>query len=119
MTTYRRFIETNDHEGETWNFWLQVDGNMTALAILGDHLDKVNDELGEFDDPAFVLEVDEIQGHEVDLLVRFGESLYMHQHNKVDGSMRLPKDFTSGDLEATTDWLYKGGIKKFFTEAGA
>ena len=114
MTTYRRFIETNDHEGETWNFWLQFDGNMTALAVLNDKLDALNSELGAYDDPQFVLEDDQLEEHEVDLLIRFGESGYMSQHNKVDGSLRLPKDFTSMDDEAVTDRLYKGGIRDFF-----
>lgn len=111
MTTYRRFIETNDHEGETWNFWLQVDGNMVALAVLGDKLDELNKPL--IDRP-FVLATDQLEGHEVDLLARYGESGYMKQHNKVDGSLRLPKDFTSMDDEAVTDRLYKGGIRYFF-----
>ena len=112
MTTYRRFIETNDNEGETWNFWLQVDGNMTGLAILGDVLDKVNE--GWIYQQPFVLVNDQLEEHEVDLLVRHGDSGYMDQHNKVDGSLQLPKDFTSADEETVTDYLYKGGIRDFF-----
>ncbi|WP_405490415.1 hypothetical protein [Nocardia sp. NBC_00511] len=120
MTTYRRFIETNDHEGETWNFWLQVDGNMTALDILGDRLDK----LGHLMDWPFTLTAEQEEEQEVDLLVRFAESGYMAQHNKVNGSLSLPKIFTSTDFtgldygdvtDQVTDVLYKGGIKKLFT----
>ncbi|WP_327139401.1 hypothetical protein [Nocardia sp. NBC_01327] len=120
MTTYRRFIETNDHEGETWNFWLQVDGNMTALAILGDQLDK----LKALMDWPFDLTSEQLDEPEVDLLIRFGESGYMNQHNKINGSLRLPAilacgNFTGvtyGDLtDEVTDLLYKGGIEKLFT----
>ena len=114
MTTYRRFIETNEHEGETWNFWLQVDGNMTALDILGNHLDGLYEDFGEWDECPFVLEDDQLEAHEVDLLVRYGDEGYMNQHNKVDGSLTLPKDFTEGNFEAVTKHLYKGGIKHFF-----
>ncbi|MGX1809729.1 hypothetical protein ACWIGI_28745 [Nocardia sp. NPDC055321] len=114
MTTYRRFIETNDHEGEVWNFWLQVNGNMEALAILDDHLTMLNDELAAHDIPAFVLEADQIEGHEVDLLARYGECDYMPQHNKVDGSLTLPNSFTAMDAEAVTELLYKGGIRDLF-----
>lgn len=28
---FMRFTETNDHEGETWTFWLQIAGNREAL----------------------------------------------------------------------------------------
>lgn len=118
MTTYRRFIETNDNEGETWNFWLQVDGNMTALAILGNHLDGLYEDFEEWDECPFVLEDDQLETHEVDLLVRYGDEYgdegYMNQHNKIDGSLTLPKDFTEGNFEAVTKYLHKGGIKKFF-----
>ncbi len=113
MTTYRRFIETNDNEGETWNFWLQVDGNAATLAILGNYLDGIYE---DWDECPFVLEDDQLEGPEVDLLVRYGDSGYMNQHNKLDGSLRLPKDFTSADEETVTAYLYKAGILDFFKD---
>ena len=112
MTTYRRFVETNDWEGETWTFWLQVDGNMTALAILGDVLDALNEDLVDVE---FSLKDDEIDELTVETLVRYGESGYMHQHNKVSGSLSLPECFASMDFDAVTTALYKGGIEKLFT----
>lgn len=115
MKTYRRYVETNDHEGERWTFWLQTDGNSTALAILDDVLTKHNGALGEYEDPMFVLGEEQILGNEVDVLVRFAESGYMKQHNKVDGSMSVPKGFASMDSETLTEHLYKGGIEKLFT----
>ncbi|WP_280357104.1 hypothetical protein [Nocardia otitidiscaviarum] len=118
MTTYRRFVEANEHEGESWNFWLQVDGNMTALAILGEHLDGLNGDLEDWDEPPFVLKVDQLEGHEVDLLVRYGDEGYMKQHNKIDGSMRLPKNLPDMDADAVTDLLYKGGIERLFRRDG-
>lgn len=114
MTTYRRFIETNENEGETWNFWLRVDGNMTAMAVLGNHLDGIYEDFEEWDECPFVLEDDDLEGHEVDLLVRYGDSGYMDQHNRVDGLLQLPADFAEADSEAVTKYLYKGGIRDFF-----
>lgn len=123
MTTFRRFVETNDHEGETWNFWLQVDGNKNTLDLLGDQLGK----LQKLIDWPFVLTAEQLEEREVDLLIRFGESGYMNQHNKVNGACWLPAvfattDFTSlvyGEVtDEVTDLLYKGGIQKLFTGGG-
>lgn len=113
MTTYRRFVETNEHE-ETWTFWLQVDGNVSGLDVLGNHLDGLYEDFGEWDGCPFVLEDDCLQGYEVDLLVRYGDSGYMDQHNKIDGLLRLPAGFAATDSEAATRLLRKGGIRHFF-----
>ena len=34
MKTFVRLYETNDHEGESWNWWLQLDGNEDELRKL-------------------------------------------------------------------------------------
>ena len=118
MTTYRRFVETNEHEGETWTFWLQADGNADALAILGNHLDGLYEDFGEWDECPFVLEDDQLEGHEVDLLALCSDSGYMNQHNKIEGVLRLPANFADLDFEAVSKCLYKGGIKGYFVDTG-
>lgn len=121
MTTYRRYTEANENEGETWTFWLQVDGNMVGLELLADRLEQLaKTPDGDMDDYPYVLEDDQIEDRDVDVLVRFGGEGYMALHTKVDGSLRLPKKFLAGDPEGAEMLLYKGGVKKFFiTEAEA
>ncbi|WP_029931069.1 hypothetical protein [Nocardia otitidiscaviarum] len=111
-TTYGRLIEYNDWEGETWNFWLAVDGNGPALDRLVEFVAK---RYGDDDPQPFRFTDDLLSAEQVDLLVRFAECDYMPTHNRVDGVLTLPGEL--GDDFARK--LYKGGIKGFFTEAGA
>lgn len=105
------FQEMNEHEGETWNFWLQVDGNDDELDRLVVLLERagVDEEL--------VLLDDEITEDQVDTLVEYGGSGYMNYHHKIKGLFTCPRP----DLEDEHNmWsfvsrtLYKGGIKKYF-----
>jgi len=106
MTTYVRFIEHNDWEGESWNFYLQVEGNENALLRLEEMLPADNED------------------YELDLTVPYTKKLvktlvkhsrtgYMRYHNRVDGVLDI-------DLLDSIDWedgpapFYKGGIKDFF-----
>lgn len=107
MTTYRRMIEANDNEGETWNWWLATAGNETAL-------DRIKDFLIEDDwDPSELgVTDDELSGPEVDLLVRFADAGYYMSHNKVNGLLELPETLDDDFVDAHA--LYKGGIRAFF-----
>lgn len=112
MTSFINFTETNDHEGESWTFWIQYDGNV-------DELDKFRlliggDEYLNDDDrgPVFELGHDVIPEQAVDVLVMFGGSGYMAYHTKLTGTFTCP----SKPEGKTEDWwledlLYKGGIK--------
>lgn len=111
MTTYRRFIETNDSEGETWSWWLQVEGNELELDRLSGFLASFYDS----DDVLHGVAEDVITGPEVDLLVRFADVGYYRSQNKVDGFLSLPDDLAA----AFVDDLYKGGIRDLFTVADA
>lgn len=104
-----RFVETNDHEGETWNFWLQMNGNEEALDGLVGYLEDHED-----DEDVFVLADDELSDSEVDLLVRFASGDYMPSHSKVVGRLVLPDGFEG---KTPNDLFYKGGITDFFTAA--
>jgi hypothetical protein len=111
MTTYVRFIENNDNEGETWNFWLQRDGNETQLARLNAYLQTANED-NPYEDE-FSMTDDELTTTQVDLLVRFAEDGYMASHNKITGRLELPDDFES-EKDAARHF-YKGDIRNFFT----
>lgn len=106
MKTYRRLIESNDNEGETWSWWLQADGNETALK-------RLQDACLQFGDDMFELTEDLVHEAEVDILVRYTDGGYYSAHNKVDGALFLPK---FGDYAAFWDQMYKGGIQSLFLE---
>lgn len=99
-----RLVETNDWEGETWSWWLQVDGNEEALEALSVLLDDEEWEEYLYLSGIVVPEAD------VDILIRHGGRGYYPDHIKVVGVLTLPVDFeVSG--------LYKGGIRDYFREA--
>lgn len=110
MSTYFRFVEENEHEGATWNFWLLSDGNEAELDRLADYLAAASE---DDDEPQFMLAEDELTGSEVDLLVRFAEENYHLSHNKIDGRLSLPELLD----DEFRDALYKGGIRDFFEAA--
>ena len=104
---FRQYVEHNEHEGETWNFWLQVDGNEKELETLADILQVMFEDCL---DESYVLEDEIISEAEVDTLCRFGGVGYINYHNKVCGVLMLPE---SPDEEFDRA-LYKGGIEDFF-----
>jgi hypothetical protein len=98
-----KFTENNDWEGETWHFWLQCDGNATALARLLVALHDTYDE-----DPEYTLDLDNPTDEAtVDTLVEHAEGGYMASQNKVVGTLTLPEVFDFDDF-------YKGGIRDYF-----
>ena len=107
MTTYVRFTETNDSEGEVWNFWLPVEGNERELDVLADYLE-------EYDSDGFELDLSKAvsRGH-VDILVEeasWDDDGYMPAHQMLKGSLALPEL----DEKYPEDWFYKGEIAKYF-----
>jgi hypothetical protein len=99
-------IENNDHEGETWRYWLQVDGNENQIEQLRALIDGSGEEetyeLADADDivPEF----------EVDVLVKHTECGYTTYENKVTGRLTIPDD-------VDIDVLYKGGAEHLFNPA--
>ncbi|MFC9874839.1 hypothetical protein [Nocardia salmonicida] len=103
--TFARYTETNDHEGETWTFWLQREGNEEPLRWLADFLANAN---AEELDPEHELFLDDVLPEEhVDVLAKWGGEAYFPLHNKVIGSMSIPEKFSPGDL-------YKGDVAELF-----
>jgi hypothetical protein len=107
-----KFTEINDHEGESWNFWLQLDGNKTQLKELESWLGTF-DEYGE----SYKLDMEPVPEFEVDILVKHSDSGYMQYENKIKGKFICP---TPGSEEEENGyrWLndnfYKGDIKEYF-----
>ncbi len=100
--TYVKFAEENDHEGETWNFWLPVEGNERALAEFADWLVGQGERAEEY---TLDLESPQTQDR-VDALVEHGGSGYMAYHTKVAGAMV--------DMPLHADMLYKGRVVDYF-----
>jgi hypothetical protein len=99
------FIENNDHEGETWRFWLQQDHNEYQLevlqGILGDNEEFSLDITGAVDESI------------VDTLIEYSQEGYMPLENKVTGKFKAPK---LAEGEFPSDHFYKGNIERFFEE---
>lgn len=110
--TFVPFVEHNEHEGESWTFWLQVQGNEEGLERLEVLLD---------DEELYEIDLDtELSEAQVDTLVEHGGGGYMAYHHKVTGVLVLPESLDSDDvprsvvMEALDEHLYKGGIKGMF-----
>lgn len=115
------FTEDNDWEGETWNFWLQHEGNEVELEKLQGFLEKIHVDSDDPADAQCTLNMDVVEPEEnVDLLVRYAEGGYMPTHNKVTGTLTAPvlDDYKGADDDSTVvnaqSALYKGGIRDFF-----
>lgn len=108
MVTFVKFEENNDHEGETWVFWLQVEGNEQEI----DRLETILADADEQEE--YALYEDRLDEHDVDVLVAHAGRGYYNYHNKLTGTLELPGlgDPKAKDLD---DLFYKGGIKGYFT----
>jgi hypothetical protein len=107
MTTFTLFRETNDHEGESWTFWLQRDGNEDALLALGE-LIAADEAEATYDYPYKLDLTQTLPEKAVDLLCRYAEDGYYAAHNRVTGTLTIPASF---DVD---NHLYKGGIMELF-----
>lgn len=116
MTTFVQFTEYNDYEGETWVFWLQLDGNEQNLLALEQLIARVQ---GVDVEEPYSLDLEtELSEEHVDVLVKHAGSGYMNYHNKVVGVMKEPTEL---DLVEDVGYgpelngLYKGGVRSLFT----
>lgn len=113
---YAKFVEDNDHEGESWTFWLQIDGNEGALDVLVAVLEQYEEQVEHDSEYQLVTDV-KLSDHDVDVLVDHGGGDgYMANHTKVTGVLTVP----DGLLERTEygpslDRLYKGGVKNLYS----
>lgn len=106
-----KFTETNDHEGETWFFWLQYDGNH-------DELVKLNELLSRLDSEGYGLDWNQWDEEFIDFAEEEGGWGYMNYHNKVVGKFTCPVYEGSDEPEELQEFcddnFYKGGIEDHF-----
>lgn len=102
---FAQMLEHNQHEGETWCFWLELDGNEEAIDWLVDQI-EAEDLEEEYEFTGVV-----VYEPDVDVLIEYGNFgyNYMSQHHKVTGKLTFPEGFQVDDI-------YKGSIKDFFKE---
>jgi hypothetical protein len=110
-----KFTENNDNEGESWNFWLQLEDNE-------DQLKQLDSWLGTFDEDGESYELDMktiLSEKEVDTLVEHGGQGYMNNNNKITGKFTCPQP-NEAEQEDGWEWLndkfYKGDIDRYFKE---
>lgn len=113
-----KFTEINDHEGETWVFFLELSGNQVYLGALATLIDDVQNENGG--NIEFELDlVNLVEEDAVDVLVKYSPEGYMPTFNKVVGRMKLPsRSELVEEYEHGPEFngLYKGGIVKLFSK---
>lgn len=116
--TYVTFIERNDHEGETWRFYIPIANNLDALEVLGSAL-AIRDaalakEFGyEEDEPQYELDCTPLPAATVRTLVEHSDGGYMADHQLLVGRLVLPPEFRATMSDPNEDPLYKGGIRDF------
>lgn len=104
---FYKLSEHNGWEGETWHFYIPVDGNEDSWA----ELQKVYEQYkGE---NTYVFHQTPIPENEVDILVKHTDSGYMAIQNKVVGKLDILKikSITKNDLD-DEEPLYKGGVRR-------
>lgn len=118
MSTFQRYTEHCDHEGEKWTFWLQRDGNEDALAELEQilaSLEAAETAARKYFEMPYAMWPDTEPQTIVDKLVEYSDSGYMNSQNKVTGRLDITR-LRGKDWEDANDYLYKGGIMDLFTE---
>jgi hypothetical protein len=105
------FVEKNDWEGETWTFWLQLDGNEDELVRLYELVS---------DNETYELDLNDVESEEsVDRAVRRAHVGYHYSDNKVTGRFLCPEKSNKENQtlsEFLDDAFYKGGIADHFRE---
>lgn len=116
---FAKFTEYNEWEGETWHYFLPVDGNQSGLA-------KLERILGQYDPSQEHFELnltDLVPEWEVDVLVKHTDVFYRPVYTKVTGRIR---DFYAEEILYQPGWdsgegsrelnLGKGRIEELFDE---
>lgn len=114
MTSYVTLIEHNEHEGETWRFYIPWEGNEDAIGDLETALSVFTvawQSGSDADPPPFELVLDPLDATEVDTLVKSSDIGYMHDHNMLEGRLVLDAGHLEALAEGDPDPLYKGRIR--------
>lgn len=95
---YVKLTEYNEWEGETWHFWIPIEGNRDSIISLAQYIKGYEDN--------FELHNGATPEEEVDILVKHEGGSYMAEHTKLEGLLDWEELKESHPSEA----LYKGGI---------
>lgn len=97
---YIRFTEQNDHEGETWHFYIPIKGNEKKIAKIRELI------ANEYAEDFYAIADKVYEETRVRILVEESDSGYMAQHNLVRKIAKLPNKV---DWESE-DPFYKGAL---------
>lgn len=101
---YYRLSENNEWEGETWHFYIPVEGNEEEMVKLKEKY---------IDGEIYCVSIKKFTEERVDILCEDDNNTsYMNKHNKLKGKLTVPENLSP----KTDDPLYKGGICKFMKE---
>jgi hypothetical protein len=109
VRTFVKLTENNEHEGETWHFYIPYEGNEEAIGQLFEAIALLDQDVDE----EHSLDMTPIPEVEVDILVKHADTGYMANHNKLTGVLTLPDDFDEKMADEYADPLYKGSIKEY------
>lgn len=123
-----QFVEDNEWEGETWRFWLPVDGNEAELEKLRAVLAKIEAFYAD-SEPGCPFRLDASDAlHDEDFVDKVcaladeDEGGYMAAHQKVYGVLTVP-DWPDPEDDGKTPTieqdLYKGGVRALFRETAS
>ncbi len=102
--SYFKFTEYNDWEGESWNFYIPIEGNTIPVEDLKTFIKNFSfEDMYKIDDKPYTEE-------EVKILCDNTESGYMDFHNRLSGKLILP-ELKVEDCNIVDDPFYKGGIE--------
>jgi hypothetical protein len=109
-SSYRRLIEHNPWESETWNFYIPIAGNEKILNLLEDFLEQFKDTefTEQFEMPRHIL-----SETEVDVLVKYANNDgYLCSQNKLQGRLDINSLLFDDETPDTiANLLNKGGIR--------
>ena len=103
---YVKLTENNDWEGEEWNFFIPLDVNKEGLKLISDKLN----ENPQKSDCSITLHEEVFDEEEVDGLVKMSKCGYMHEYNKMTGSIKSER-FYDLYIDDFLDLIYKGQLK--------
>ena len=130
------FTEKNNWEGETWRFYIPVEGQKRAINYLRNRVHDIVEKtagnpvamvryldrgiplnnMPTYEVRPFKVAVEYLTEEEVDRRVGKSRSGYMNFHNKLDGKIKRNKLERIKKSKTLSDKLYKGGIKDFVKE---
>lgn len=108
------FYENNEWEGETWRFYLQLEGNEIALAKLKQLFQDFLWVDYDSKDDEYWIDMKPLSEKVVNSRVKGSDAGYLSAHNKCVGLIDTTR-LENITEEALAELLYKGGIRNLLT----